>query len=779
MASDQSVSILIPFKNQIPILLDCLKTMAEALQEEVVNVELVLINNQSDQAELEQLLEELKAFEQYTSKVIDANIDFNFQTLINLGSREANGRFLLLLNNDIVFTERSKGFLQKMRQKAQLPGVGAVGALLLYPDGTIQHSGVVVGMNQYADHVYRGWSKEDADAFPFTSYSEDRYVSAVTAACLMVERSKFTEVSGMDERFIVCGGDVDFCLRLLAQGYRNIYLGSVEMIHLESKSRSNSRIPEVDFVESRRSYSTYLDAHNGRDPYYPEPLPLVHLPLQIVIPHSATEPNQDSATDTNQDSATETNQGIEPISTNYKASWLKRNVIKLSQVWQRLRTEPFELFVANFIVNKRRQLLHYLLHQPPSLPDEPPLTQEPEIQDADSLGMPYNVQPIGYYQESVLNPKPRLNILLPHLIESGTFGGIVTAILIGLKLKAKYPYFSVRFLLTDEYGGSVEVLKKKLRFYMGPEVDHLSTPVIDVGDRRHTAINIHSRDYFLATAWWTCYSAKELSSGHPFFYLIQDFEPAFYSWCREYYAALTTYQMNCIPIFNTTLLKEYFIKENIISEQKANSGITFEPAIDAVRFHPRADRTQPKPKRTLLFYGRPSVARNLFTVGIQGIAAAVRQRILDPMQWEFLSAGEFHAPLRLDENTAIQSLGKIPLEEYADLLQKVDIGVSLMLSPHPSYPPLEMAASGVICVTNSYATKDLSLYHSNLISCEPSVEGIVEGIQVALRKLERPSVDSGQQIDLLTYNWNDSLATTLDTIFQVMKAEKQTSKSVF
>ncbi|RYZ91694.1 MAG: glycosyltransferase, partial [Proteobacteria bacterium] len=264
------ISIIIPFRDKPELLNNCLSTFRQyCLTSSKYSIEFVLVDNGSSTA----TLSSLKIPTDLNVKNIRADIPFNFQALVNMGARESSGEYLLLLNNDIVFTEKSSDFLQKMMNSAQQPKAGAVGGLLLYEDGTIQHAGVVVGMGGFADHLYRTWSKEQSDHFVFSAYNENRPVAAVTAALLMIEAKKFHQIGGFDERFIVCGGDVDFCLRMSEAGYTNYYRGDFEMIHLESKSRDPSKIPEIDFAESTRSYGHFLSLHNGRDPFYPQPLP--------------------------------------------------------------------------------------------------------------------------------------------------------------------------------------------------------------------------------------------------------------------------------------------------------------------------------------------------------------------------------------------------------------------------------------------------------------------------------------------------------------------------
>ena len=153
-----------------------------------------------------------------------------------------------------------------MAQQALRPQIGAVGAKLLYGDGTVQHAGVVVGLGGWADHICAR-APEDGGGRYGCSHLIDtiRNVSAVTGACLMCQRWKFHAAGGFDERFMLCGSDVAFCLKLLEMGYRNLYTPYACLRHLESVTRQGKPIPEGDFAFSREAYAPYLKAG---DPYY-------------------------------------------------------------------------------------------------------------------------------------------------------------------------------------------------------------------------------------------------------------------------------------------------------------------------------------------------------------------------------------------------------------------------------------------------------------------------------------------------------------------------------
>ncbi|RYZ91141.1 MAG: glycosyltransferase [Proteobacteria bacterium] len=728
------ISIIIPFRDKPELMNDCLSTFSKLCSSHTnYSVEFLLIDNGSSEA----TLKALNFPEHLSIRTIRADIPFNFQSLINLGVKEAIGKYYLLLNNDIVFTEKSSDFLNKMMASAQLPNAGAVGGLLLYEDGTIQHAGVVVGMGGFADHLYRTWTKEQSVQFTFSAYNENRAVSAVTAALLLVEAKKFHQIGGFDERFIVCGGDVDFCLRLSEAGYVNYYRGDFEMIHLESKSRDPAKIPEIDFAESLRSYGQFLSLHGGRDPFYPEPLPLKFEPDDIFLGRRFRKGSLAA---------------IKPART--VGAMQKANFERLRRLRRKLRMEPPEMVLAQISLKIRRKLF-----------SKNAVAFRVE-RSADSYAIPHAV-PVRHHREFSENPKRRLNILLPHLEPKGIYGGIATATLIALKFKAANPDVDLRFLLTDGEG-SFEALDTIMKPFFGAAYDDIEYEIQTLYNRKHHSVGVHQNDRFVTTAWWTCNSAKSICGNSPFLYLIQDYEPCFYPWSEEYAGAAASYNMNFVPIFNTDVLRDFFEIGKIVSQEQIDKGAYFNPAIDGKFFKPKTivDKS-PKSKRRLFFYGRPSVARNLFSTGVQALSRAVKAGILNANDWEFVSAGEMHDAVELDTGVYMKSIGKMSYQEYADILKEIDIGMSLMLSPHPSYPPLEIASVGNICVTNGYANKDLSQWHPNIISCEPSVDGIVDGLEKAVSKL-----NSGDIVDpvkalsasKISFDWDESLKSTLTLI---------------
>jgi GT2 family glycosyltransferase len=258
------VSILIPFRNEPRLLRTCVDSIASTTRALHANVELVLIDNGSSDPETLTLVERLA--ENPDVRVLSDARPFNWAGLNNEGARRARGEILLFLNNDIEAHRR--GWLSALCAHALRPDVGAVGARLLYPNGRLQHCGLVVGMTGAAGHVLAGLSRE-AEGY-LQMATRPRECSAVTGACLATRRPVFDLLGGFDEELGVDLNDVDFCLRAAAKGYRTIFEPAAELIHHESPSRGTAGgVGDiVKFVDRWKDYLTegdrYLNAHLTR-----------------------------------------------------------------------------------------------------------------------------------------------------------------------------------------------------------------------------------------------------------------------------------------------------------------------------------------------------------------------------------------------------------------------------------------------------------------------------------------------------------------------------------
>jgi O-antigen biosynthesis protein len=334
----------------------------------------------------------------------------------------------------------------------------------------------------------------------------------------------------------------------------------------------------------------------------------------------------------------------------------------------------------------------------------------------------------------------RLNIIVPSINKSHYFGGIHTAVQLYLELCHHIP--RSRVILSDappEAGALVRLPKHVL----GQAHLPASSPreVVAYNDRYQKALTVETGDMWLSTAWWTAYAAqrlqawqaKELGVQRDLLYLIQDFEPGFYPWSSNHIAALSTYRPeHDFAIFNTELLAEYFDQQGLSFRRRA----VFEPTLNqGLRPSlPAAASGDPRERR-IVIYGRPSTPRNAFELICEALRLW-RWRFPNAAAWTIVSPGEVMQDLDIG-GVQVHGLGKLVMGAYADLLATSSVGLTLMVSPHPSYPPLEMAAFGMRVITNGYANKDLSRLSSNIHSVAPTPEAIADALARSCTEAEQ------------------------------------------
>ena len=226
------VSVIIPTRNGIEVLGPCLTSLLECTS--YPDFEVLVVDNGSDEPSTLTLLAELE--QKGLVHVLHDPRPFNYSALNNSAVQHTSGDFICLLNNDIEVID--PGWLEELVVQALRPGVGAVGAKLLYPDRTIQHGGVVLGIGGVAGHVHHRCPEDHPGYFSLAQLTQE--IAAVTAACLLVKRCHYEAVDGLNEdQLKVAFNDVDFCLKLRELGLQNIYAPAAKLIHHESVSRGN------------------------------------------------------------------------------------------------------------------------------------------------------------------------------------------------------------------------------------------------------------------------------------------------------------------------------------------------------------------------------------------------------------------------------------------------------------------------------------------------------------------------------------------------------------
>lgn len=258
------VSIIIPNKDSIQDLNKCISSVLKSTYN---NYEIIIVENNSENKGTFDFYNKLEENNKNVHVVKYEEKGFNFSKINNFGRKFAKGEYILLLNNDVEVI--NENWIEEMLGICQQKNVGIVGAKLLYPDNSVQHAGVIIGIGGVAGHIHK--NIKDSDPGYFSRAVIVNNFSAVTAACLLVKTNIFDEVGGLDETLEVAFNDVDFCMKVRNKGYLVVYTPFAKLHHFESKSRGNE-----DTKEKKNRFSNEIDRFKEKwqeelekgDPYF-------------------------------------------------------------------------------------------------------------------------------------------------------------------------------------------------------------------------------------------------------------------------------------------------------------------------------------------------------------------------------------------------------------------------------------------------------------------------------------------------------------------------------
>ena len=351
------------------------------------------------------------------------------------------------------------------------------------------------------------------------------------------------------------------------------------------------------------------------------------------------------------------------------------------------------------------------------------------------------------------SPTPRISIVTDSINSGSLYGGVGTAMIFGALL-AEAREARLRIVTRTERArpSNLEHVLALYGIELSREVEFAFAPSFD----GHSEIDVLPDEEFLTTSWWTTAATMASIPHESIVYLLQEDERTFYPFGDD--------QLRCEAVMgscdirfvlNTRLLFDHLVASGL--ENIATQGICFEPAFPREVFHPRPPAETGK--RTLVFYARPNNLRNLFYFGVEVLEDAIARGVIDTEAWRVVLVGKDIPELVFSNGYQPERYENMPWADYAALAGTADVGLCLMSSVHPSYPPLDFAASGAVVVTNRWGAKrDLSAYSDNILlgdlDREAMVATLADGLRLATDEDERTRnyLASGIATD-----WRDSL----------------------
>jgi hypothetical protein len=357
--------------------------------------------------------------------------------------------------------------------------------------------------------------------------------------------------------------------------------------------------------------------------------------------------------------------------------------------------------------------------------------------------------------------RPRVSIVTDSIGEGSLYGGVGTALIIAA-------------LLAERLGGDLRLVTRTER----PDVSRLATvlkasglPVPTDVDAIHAApfsddgVAVSPRDIFLTTSWWTTRATLSSVPTRQIIQLLQEDERMFYPRGDDRLRCSETLDTPDLHVLvNSELLFRHLTEAGEPVLNLAQRSQWFEPAFPEALFHDDPSARGEGGRRTFLFYARPGNLRNLYWRGVEAIGMAIEEGVLDRDGWRVIFVGRDLEPVRLPGGVSPELLVNLPWPRYAEVVRSVDLGLSLMDTPHASYPPLDLAASGAVVVTNICGLKtSLTRYSANILTVGPRADDLCRGLaRGAALMRDEPRRAANYAASRIARDWRATLELALD-----------------
>lgn len=366
---------------------------------------------------------------------------------------------------------------------------------------------------------------------------------------------------------------------------------------------------------------------------------------------------------------------------------------------------------------------------------------------------------------------PRISLVTDSIGSGSLFGGVGTALLFAAQL-ANRMNATLRIVTRTEEPSPANAsqvlgaygirLRQEIQFAFAPHVGGDYPSALPAGETA-PSLDILPDEIFVTTSWWTTAAALPSVPPASIVYLLQEDERMFYPFGEERVQCERVLQVQDIRfVVNTQLLYDHLIATGLDHLRRA--GCWFEPAFPKSLFHER--EREPGGKKRFFFYARPNNSRNLFHIGLDLIDRAVNEEILDLAQWDIFLVGKDIPNVTFGDGYSPQRIEGLDWEAYADLVGTIDLGLCLMYTPHPSYPPLDLAASGAVVVTNKFANKqDLSGYSRNILAAELNTQAMLDALRAGVALAgDKEARSRNFAANALGSDWTQSFESTLESL---------------
>jgi hypothetical protein len=359
----------------------------------------------------------------------------------------------------------------------------------------------------------------------------------------------------------------------------------------------------------------------------------------------------------------------------------------------------------------------------------------------------------------------RINLVVDNINAPQLFGGVGTAIILGALL-AERTQRELRVVtrMAEAHPQNVARVLSAASVESRAPVSFAYAPDFRADEGPQRTLCAHRDDLFVTTSWWTTRATLGSIDASRIVYLLQEDERMFYPLGDEHLrCAELLAETQLTYVVNTQLLFDHLVGSGLPHLRSA--GMWFEPSFPRELFHDTRSESAAAPYR-FLYYARPNNMRNLFYRGIEAIEQAMASGVLDPKEWELHFAGKDIPTLALPGGVRPRVYENLSWHAYAAMVRKMDLGLCLMYTPHPSYPPLDLAAAGAVAVTNRFGDKtDLSSYCGNIVCTDVALPSLVEGIaRGAVLARDRAQRQANHRAARIGRDWRISFAAVVDSL---------------